>query len=291
VSAAHRRDELWRPARLATVTGAILIVVKVALALVTGSVAVLAEASHAAAELLRTIVSAIVLRDEARPSGAGGNPGLWEGVLVIAGGIVTLVAAFDRFGEVVDRPYLGSAGLGACAVAAAVTANRVQTVARRTGSRALLADAASLRSSQWTAGAAAVALLLVGLVHVNALDALAALGIALAVLRLGVELVQSTRPGTARPTAAELARVAEAVADGPLEVVGFGRVTTRSAAGVRRIDVDVLVGPASDAQRDGRIARELRSRIAARLPGLRVVVHLRKPHPSVPASVRRRNVR
>jgi divalent metal cation (Fe/Co/Zn/Cd) transporter len=285
---AGRREELWRPARLATVTGVILVAVKVVLALVTGSVAVLAEASHAAAELLRTIVSAIVLRDEPRRRG---QPGRSEGILVTVGGLVTLAAAFHRFGDPVGRPYLASAGLAACAVVAAVAAGRVQEVARKSGSRALMADAASLRSSQWSAGAAAVALLLVALVHVDALDALAALGIGVAVLRLGIELIQSTRPGTARPTAAELARVAEAVAEGPSEVVGFGRVTTRTAAGIRRIDVDVLVGPGSDAKRDRRIAQELRARIAARLPALRVVVHLRKPHPSPPASVRRRSVR
>ena len=51
-------DARRRAAALATATSAVLIAVKVALALVTGSVAALAEATHAAAELLRTIVAA-----------------------------------------------------------------------------------------------------------------------------------------------------------------------------------------------------------------------------------------
>jgi divalent metal cation (Fe/Co/Zn/Cd) transporter len=288
---ATRRDDLWRPARLATVTGAILIAVKVGLALATGSVAVLAEASHAAAELLRTIVVAMVVRGEGRSGDGGGHPGVAEGLLVLAGASVALVASLRAFGDPVGRPYLAAGGLAACAIVAAVAADRVGTVAERTGSRALRADAASLRSSQWTAAAASLALLVVGLVDLDALDSLAGMGISVAVFRLGLELVQSSRPGRDRPSASELARVADAVADGPYEVVGFGRVTTRTAAGMRRLDVDVLVARSSDPERDRMVARNLRSRIAERLPGMRVVVHLRKPPPTASASRRRRGVR
>jgi divalent metal cation (Fe/Co/Zn/Cd) transporter len=280
---AGRRDDLRRAARLATVTSGILIAVKVALALATGSLAVLAEASHAAAELLRMIVAALALRGESRASGPIGHAAVTEGALVIGAGLVTLLASVRMFGSVVDRPYLAAGGLGACALVAAVVGDRIGAVARRTSSRALLADAASLRSSQWTAAIAAVALLVVGLTGWDALDAMTALAIAVAVLRLGAGLVQSSRPGRDRPTAAELARVADAVAAGPYDVVGFGRVTTRTAAGMRRIDVDVLVSPGADLERDRAVVRDLRARIAAALPGVRVVVHLRKPPPSASA--------
>jgi len=270
-------DARRRAAALATATSAILIAVKVALALVTGSVAVLAEATHAAAELLRTIVAAFAARDESRPGGTPASAGALEGGIVVVAGIVAAFASLRTLGGDVDVPLLGIAGLLACALLARLVAARVSKVAAATGSAALAADARSLRSSQWTAVLAAGALAIVVLADAAFPDAVGGLLISIVVVRIGIELIQAARPGRERVGAAELAAISDELAAGPPEVVGYGKIVGRSAAGFRRIDIDVTLQAGVPPQRMTEIADVLRSTIGRRVPGCRIVLHLRKP--------------
>jgi len=270
-------DARRRAARLAAVTSAVLIAVKVALALVTGSAAVLAEATHAAAELLRTIVAAFAARDEQRPGGVPSAAGRLEGGIVMAAGVVAAFASLRSLDASVDLALAGIAGLLGCALLARLVAARVSAVAKDTGSAALAADARSLRSSQATAVLAAAALALVLLLDTEFPDAVGGLLISAVVVRVGIELVQAALPGRERVGARELAEISAALAGGPPEVVGYGRVAARTAAGVRRIDVDVMLQAGVDGRRMAVIAEELRAEIGRRIPGRRLVLHLRKP--------------
>ena len=285
-------DARRRAAALATGTSGVLIAAKVALALVTGSVSALAEATHAAAELLRTIVAAFAARDEGRPGGTPASAGALEGWIVVVAGVVAAFAALRNLDGSVDLPLVGVAGLLACALLARLVASHVSKVAAATGSAALAADARSLRSSQATAILAAGALAIVVLVDVAFPDAVGGLLISGVVVRVGIELIQAARPGHERIGGAELAAISEELAAGPPEVVGYGRVVGRTAAGVRRIDIDVTLQAGVKPQRMTQIAEVLRMAIGRRVPGCRIVLHLRKPdRPSRKARVRDRPTR
>ena len=71
--------------------------------------------------------------------------------------------------------------------------------------------------------------------------------------------------------------ISEELAAGPPEVVGYGRVVGRTAAGFRRIDIDVRLQAGVAPQRMTEIADVLRTTIGRRVPGCRIVLHLRKP--------------
>ncbi len=282
-------DARRRAATLATATSGVLIAAKVALALVTGSVAVLAEATHAAAELLRTIVAAFAARDEGRPGGAPASAGALEGAIVVVAGVVAAFASLRTLGGHVEVPLTGIAGLLACALLARLVAARVTKVARATGSAALAADARSLRSSQATAVLAAGALAIVVLADASFPDAVGGLLISGVVVRIGIDLIRAARPGHERVAASELAAISEELAAGPPEVVGYGRVAGRTAAGFRRIDIDVTLQAGVAPQRMTEIANVLRTTIGRRVPGCRIVLHLRKPDkPSRKARVGKR---
>jgi divalent metal cation (Fe/Co/Zn/Cd) transporter len=280
-------DARRRAASIATGTSAVLIAAKVALALVTGSVAALAEATHAAAELLRTIVAAFAARDEGRPGGTPASAGALEGWIVVVAGVVAAFASLRTLGGHVDVPLVGVAGLLACALLARLVAAHVSKVADATGSAALAADARSLRSSQATAVLAAGALTVVVLVGKAFPDVVGGLLISVVVVRVGVELIQAARPGNERIGGAELAAISEELAAGPPEIVGYGRVVGRTASGVRRIDIDVTLQAGVNPRRMAHIAQVLRAAIGQRVPGCRIVLHLRKPdRPSRKARVR-----
>jgi divalent metal cation (Fe/Co/Zn/Cd) transporter len=162
-------------------------------------------------------------------------------------------------------------------------------VAEATRSSALAADARSLRSSQTTAVVAAATLALVLLVHHELPDAVGGLVISAVVVRVGVELVQAALPGNQPVGPRELAEITAALAAGPPEIVGYGRISARTAAGVRRIDIDVTVRADAGGQRMAAIAEQVRTDVSRRIPGRRIVVHLRKPvAPSRKATARNR---
>ena len=83
-------------------------------------------------------------------------------------------------------------------------------------------------------------------------DAVGGLVISAVVVRIGIELVQAALPGNQPVGPRELAEITAALASGPPEVVGYGRIAARTAAGVRRIDIDVTLRADVDGAPHGR---------------------------------------
>lgn len=266
-SSAERR----RAAALAIVTSALLIALKLALAVATGSVAILAEAAHSAANLLASLVAALGARSSSATAGA------LEGLLVMAAAGVIAFAALRGFGDHVDALGLGLIGLAASSVVAGLAARHVSGVARRSASRALQADAAQLRTTSITSAVVAGTLGIVALTGLDGLDALAALGIATVIARSGLDLVRSIRPGTEGLDAAEIAVVARALSAGPAEVIGYRRLRARTSGGVRRIDVDVTVRRDATEVEVAHVRSVIAAALEEGLPNARVVVHLIRP--------------
>ncbi len=244
-------DARRRAAPLAAVTSAVLIAVKVALALLTGSAAVLAEATHAAAELLRTIVAAFAARDEERPGGVPSAAGRLEGGIVVAAGVVAAFASLRSLdGE--RRPARWSAS-PACSPARcwpALVAARVSAVAKETRSAALQADARSLRSSQTTAVLAAAALALVLLLHTELPDTVGGLRDQ---RRRGARRASSSCrprcPGASGWARASWRRSRRRSPAGRRRWSATAGSSARTAAGVRRIDIDVMLQAGVDGRR------------------------------------------
>lgn len=260
-----------RAATVALVAMAGLIAVKIALSVLTGSVAILAEAAYSASILVASIVTALGAR-----SGSG-TAGALEGGLVVAAAGVIVFAAVRRLGDPVDALGPGIAGMAACSLVAALAARHVGRVGRGAASRALQADAASLRATAITSGLVAGTLGLVALTGLDTLDALAALGIALVMARAGVDLVRSVRPGDEALAAAEIAAVARVLGAGPPQVIGYRRLRARTAGGVRRIDVDVTVRRDVTAAQVEVVRRTIGDALEERLPEARIVVHVVRP--------------
>jgi divalent metal cation (Fe/Co/Zn/Cd) transporter len=277
-SAAERR----RAAALAIITSALLITLKLALAVVTGSVAILAEAAHSAANLLASLVAALGARSGSSTAGA------FEGSLVIAAAAVIGYAAVRGLGDHVDVIGGGIVGLVASSVAAALAARYVGEVARTSESRALQADAAQLRTTSVTSAAVAGTLGIIALTGLDGLDALAALGIAVVIARSGLDLIRAVRPGNEGLDAVEIAAVARILAAGPSEVIGYRRLRARTAGGVRRIDVDVTVRRDATPVEIAHVRSALEWALEDGLPNARVVVHIVRPSsPRRPSRSRR----
>jgi cation diffusion facilitator family transporter len=186
---ARAGDARLRALRLPFATNALLLAAKLAVWGVSGSVSVLSEAVHSAADLFMTTVQFFSVRAAARPADhdhAYGH-GKYENIsaalqaifiLGIAALIVVEALARLRSGASVAHLDLGIAVMLGSGLLNWFVSNRLARVAESERSPALAAQAAELRVDVWTAGGVAVILLAIKLTHLTILDPIFSLVVA-----------------------------------------------------------------------------------------------------------------
>ena len=218
----------WRTAALSVISNSALILLKVVAGTVTGSVALLTEALHSSFDLIASVVAFVSIRkadvpaDDDHPYGHQKFEDMAaaiEGMLILVG---SGVVVFEAVRRLVVGGAVHSLGFGLVVLAVSIAVNlvvsgRLRERARETGSPALHADAAHLRTDALTSGGVFVGLALVQVTGADWLDPVAALAVAASIVIAGVRILRSSSRvliDEALP-AEELAAIAE-------EVGGFG---------------------------------------------------------------------
>jgi cation diffusion facilitator family transporter len=285
IEARARTQRKARAAWLSVLSNAAAVLLKLVVALVTGSAAVLAEAAHSASDLLASLIAAGTVRRADRPADRE-HPfghqkyehvsGIIEGALMLlASGAVVLAAVTGVAGEVVHSG-LGIAVLALTATANLLVGRYVARVGRETESAALEADASHLQADVVTSVGAAVALVLVALTGVRAFDLGIAVVIAAWMASTGARLIAGGTRVLVDVTLpdAELQTIRDAIdAAGP-EVVGYHRLRARRAGAVRHVDVHVTVPPQTTVSRAHAITDDIEAAIERQLPDADVVIHV-----------------
>jgi len=302
-----------RAAAVSIVSNTLLIALKLVAAAVTGSVAILTEAIHSAIDLIASYIAYFSVRQAEEPADAGHRYGheKFENVAAAAEGVLILVGAgviiYASALALIRGPELESLGFGIGVVAFASATNLLVSAwlfrrARETESAALEGDAAHLRTDAYTSLGVLVGLVLVQWTDQEWLDPAVALVIGAAIVVTGLRLVaRSWRVlvDEALPDE-ELAAIREAiVAFGHRDVVGYHKLRTRRAGARRYLDLHVQFRTGTTLEAAHATAHALQDRIASRLRGADVLIHLEPedmvredpigdgaiaPHPPGPAS-------
>jgi cation diffusion facilitator family transporter len=274
------------------------VVLKLAVAVITGSAAVLAEAAHSASDLLASLIAAGTVRRADRPADPE-HPfghqkfehvsGVIEGTLMLlASAGVVLAAATGLTGEVAHS-WLGIAVLAGTATANLVVGRHVWRVGRETGSAALEADAKHLQADVVTSVGAAAALVLVAVTGEAAFDVAIAVVIAIWMAITGARLVAGGTRVLVDETlpAAELETIRTAIRDAGPEVVGYHRLRARRAGAVRHVDVHLTVAPETTVARAHSLTDGIEAAIERELPDADVVIHVEPTthHPEADAGL------
>jgi cation diffusion facilitator family transporter len=277
-----------RAAAVSIVSNALLIALKVAAGLATGSIAILTEAAHSAIDLVASIIAFFSVRkadqpaDEDHPYGHQKVENLAaaiEGMLILVGAGVIVYESVRRLSEGAE---VHSLGIGIAVVGFSALANLgVSTYLYRqaglTDSPALEGDAAHLRTDAATSFGVLIGLVLVELTGVVALDAITALVVAVAIVVAGVRIIsRSSRVlvDEALP-AGELDAVREAIeGHGAAEIVGFHKLRARRAGSRRYVDLHVQFREGTSLQQAHEISHELQRAIGERVRGADVLIHL-----------------
>ncbi|HWV86089.1 MAG TPA: cation diffusion facilitator family transporter [Capillimicrobium sp.] len=277
-----------RAAALSVTSNALLIVLKFAAGLVTGSVALLAEAMQSVIDLVASVVAYVSVRkadepaDENHPYGhhkIENVAAAVEGVLILVGSGVIAVEAVRRL---IDGGEVEQIGFGIAIIALTIVVNLVVSAvlarrARETESPALEGDAAHLRTDALTSVGVLVGLVLVQVTGASWLDPVVALLVAAAIVWTGVRLLM--RSGRVLVDEAlpedELAQIRDTVVSfAPSGVVGFHKLRARRAGARRLVDMHVQFYAGATLEEAHATAHRLQDAIRERLGDADVLIHI-----------------
>jgi cation diffusion facilitator family transporter len=181
-------------ARLSILSNTLLIIMKLAAGILSGSVSIISEAIHSSMDLVAAVIAFFSVKvsdnppDSRHPYGHGkieNISGVIEALLIFIAAIWIIVEAVKNLlGDSIelDSIAIGSVVMLISAIVNTIVSRRLYKVARQTHSVALEADALHLKTDVYTSLGVAAGLLLIMLTGIKWLDPLVAILVALFII-------------------------------------------------------------------------------------------------------------
>jgi cation diffusion facilitator family transporter len=270
---------------------ATLIALKVAAAIITGSVAIFSEALNSTIDLVASMIAFVAVRRADEPADVEHPYGhekvenvaaSIEGVLIIGGAAFIII---ESIGRLVDgNTEVESLGFGIAVIAfSTLSASAVSLFLRRQAGKhdspALQGDAAHLGADAFTSAGVLIALALVQLTGAEQLDAAVAIAFSGFIIFTGLNIIRRAAGILVdeAPPPEEMDRIEAAIAraraDEP-EVVGYHKLRARTTGRRRYIELHVQFRSGTSLERAHELAHELRNAIEADLRDAEVLVHV-----------------
>jgi cation diffusion facilitator family transporter len=277
-----------RAAAVSIASNSCLIVLKVAAGVLTGSVGILSDAVHSLMDLIASLIAWASVRKADEPADASHRYG-HEKLEDLAAGAQALLLLFgaafiavEAIRALIQGDHLGSIGVGIAVAAVAAAVNLVVSTylaraGRATGSNALNANAADLRTDAIVSLAVLVSLVLVKLTGSTWIDPAVGLLVAVAITRTGVLiLIDASRRLVDEALPADELEALQQVLQSFVgdEVVGFHDLRARHVGSRHQVDLHLQFVSGTSLERAHYISHQLQDAVAKRLPGTTVLVHL-----------------
>jgi cation diffusion facilitator family transporter len=270
---------------------AILIALKVAAAIITGSVAILSEALNSTIDLVASVIAFVAVRTADEPADIEHPYGhekvesvaaSIEGILIIGGAVFIIVESIRRLMN--GNTEVESLGLGIAVIAfSTLSAGAVSLFLRRQAERhespALAGDAAHLGADALTSAAVLIALALVQITGTEQLDAAVAIVFSGFIVFTGLNIIRRAAGILVdeSPPPEEMDRIEAAIARARAnepEVVGYHKLRARTTGRRRYIDLHVQFRTGTTLEQAHQRAHELRDAIEADLGDAEVLIHV-----------------
>jgi cation diffusion facilitator family transporter len=270
---------------------ATLIALKVAAAIITGSVAILSEALNSTIDLVASVIAFVAVRTADEPADIEHPYGhekvesvaaSIEGILIIGGAVFIIVESIRRLMH--GNTEVESLGLGIAVIAfSTLSAGAVSLFLRRQAERhespALAGDAAHLGADALTSAAVLIALALVQITGTEQLDAAVAIVFSGFIVFTGLNIIRRAAGILVdeSPPPEEMDRIEAAIARARAnepEVVGYHKLRARTTGRRRYIDLHVQFRTGTTLEQAHQRAHELRDAIEADLGDAEVLIHV-----------------
>ena len=279
-----------RTVLLSISSNALLLTVKLAAGVMTGSVSILSEAVHSATDLVASIVAFMAVRSSDSPPDESHNyghgrfenlAGIFEGVILLGVGGWVIFGAVNGIvnGAELELLVLGIGVMALSAVVNLFVSSWLLRVARETDSRALEAEGYNLRTDVWGAAGVALGLLAALATDWTILDPIIAGLIGLVILWTALGLISgSTRVLLDESLPEEELAVIERVIEDEIEneeaVRGFHKLRARKSGPQRHVDFHLQLRAQTTLEEAHKISDSLEERIGRNLPNTDILIHL-----------------
>lgn len=272
-------------ARLSVLSNSLLILMKVVVGIISGSVSIISEAIHSSMDLVAAVIAYFSVKvsdtppDSRHPYGHGkveNISGVIEAILIfIAAALIIFEAVRKLFGEpiVLEKIWIGSVIMIISAGINTYVSQRLYKVARQTKSVALEADALHLKTDVYTSAGVAVGLTLIALTDIRWLDPVVAILVALFIIRESYTLLRR-----AFTPLLDTAWNVDEIEDLERKLndlgVNYHSLRTRIAGNYRFIDIHVEVPKEETVGDAHKYCDEIENDLMANYENLNVTIHV-----------------
>jgi cation diffusion facilitator family transporter len=231
-----------------------LIIFKVVVGWLTGSISILAQAADSLLDLFAGIITFSAIRVAAKPADAE-HPyghgkiediaGVVQGILIfIAGGLI-IYSAIVRIieGSSIQLAEAGIVVMAISIVASIFLSRHLLQVSQTSGSVALEANARNIATDVYSASAVLVGLAIVRFTGLNILDPVIAIGVAIYILKVAIDTIRKPISGLLdeKLPPSQQAVIEDCLSKHSREVSGFHALRTRRAGSQSYIDLHLVM--------------------------------------------------
>ncbi len=265
-----------------------LVILKVAVGVVTGSLSVLAQAIDSFLDLFAVSVTFLAIRFAAQPAdvehpfghGKAENIAaiIQAGLIFIAGGSI-IYSAIRRIqaDALLEMTEAGIAVMVVSIIVSVFLSRYLRRVAKREDSPALEANARNIAADVYSAAAVLIGLLVVRFTNLAIIDAVLAGIVALFILKIAIDVLRYSLGGLVdvKLPEEEEAAISDAITEHfGGEVVSFHKLRTRKAGKQRYIDLHLVMPRHISVREAHDMADHLEEDIKQRLGDTDVTIHV-----------------
>ena len=274
-------------ARLSILSNSLLILMKIVVGLVSGSVSILSEAIHSFMDLLASFVAFFSVRisdtpaDERHPYGHGkfeNISGVIEALLIFIAAFWIIYEAVKKIIEPTKVEHIGY-GFAVMIVSAIVNifvSGRLYRVAKETDSVALEADALHLKTDVYTSIGVATGLILMWISGIPLVDPIIAIFVALLILKESFELFSKAYApllDLALPST-DVAQISGIIQHHCTDEMSFHNLRTRKAGNYKYIDFHLNLDPNKTVREAHEICDQIEEDIKKAFDHTEVTIHV-----------------
>lgn len=263
-----------------------LILLKTAIAWLTGSISVFAQATDSLLDLVAGVVTFSAIRiadkpaDEQHPYGHGKAEdigGVVQGILIIAAGGLIIYSSIRRIqeGATIELAEAGIAVMLFSIIVSIILSRYLLKVAHATDSVALEANSHNIAADVYSALAVLFGLLIVRLTELNYVDSIIAIGVAMYIFAMAYRALSRPLSGLVdtrlSPEEEEIIRTC--VEAYPEHVAGFHKLRTRHAGSQHYIDLHLVMSKEISLEKAHQICDQIETEIKNRLTESSITIH------------------
>ncbi len=283
-----------RVAMLSVASNSTLVVFKIIVGTLIGSVSIISEAIHSGMDLLAAIIAMFSVKksylpaDDVHPFGHGkveSISGLIEAFLIFIAAFWIIFEAFKKLtsAQEVESPGWGVAVMFLSAALNFFVSQRLFAVGKEADSIALQADAWHLRTDVYTSVGVMFSLGIIWLSHyffadprIHWLDPVAAIFVAVIILKAAYDLTLQALGDLmdVKLPPDEEGWIRDVITGRKSEIHGYHQLRTRKAGNFRFIEFHLKVDPQMTVDASHGITRELKHVIMDKFPAATVTIHI-----------------